>query len=293
MSLAHSLESPALFSFAVEVRKTEFDVRDSTANAISSGARPARESSNLDPAIAVRLCEQSKAMVMGYGWETGRAAGGMLGIPWYVSETRIATLLASSAAGSGTLEVWHVDPVKDDLRLASGYFGIWDEFRRISACTRFAKGSGLPGQVWESRRPILFQDLTESGTFLRAVAARAVGLEFGLGLPVDYPEGFGVAVLLSTRTAPIARSIDIWRLHGKSDIEHLHGLSLHSSQEMRYSSRAAAKSLALAAASQFSPLAIDYAAGNGAAQSTATASFGWAWPSRDTTGVVHVATLVN
>jgi hypothetical protein len=147
--------------------------------------------------------------------------------------------------------------------------------------------------VWESQQPILFQDLTESGTFLRAVAARAIGLEFGLGLPVEYPEGFGVAVLLSTRTTPIARSMDIWRLHGKSDIEHLHGISLHASPEMRHSSREAAQSLALAAASQFRPLAIDFAPVNGTGQSTATAAFGWAWPSRDATGVVHVATVVN
>jgi hypothetical protein len=247
----------------------------------------------LDPTIAARLCGQTKAMVTGYGWETGRTPGGMLGIPWFVLQAHSATLLVASSTGSGTLEVWHVDPESDELRLASGYFGIWDDFRRISASTHFAKGSGLPGRVWESRQPILFQDLTESGTFLRAVAARAVGLEFGLGLPVDYPEGFGVAVLLSTRTAPIARAIDIWRLHGKSDIEHLHGISLHESHAVRQSSRAAAQSLALAAAIPFRPLAVDLAAASSAGQSTATASFGWAWPSRDATGVVHVATLVN
>jgi hypothetical protein len=217
----------------------------------------------------------------------------MLGLPWYVLQAHSATLLVAGSAGSGTLEVWHVDPVSDELRLASGYFGIWDDFRRISASTHFTKGNGLPGRVWESQQPILFQDLTESGTFLRAVAARAIGLEFGLGLPVEYPEGFGVAVLLSTRTTPIARSMDIWRLHGKSDIEHLHGISLHASPEMRHSSREAAQSLALAAASQFRPLAIDFAPVNGTGQSTATAAFGWAWPSRDATGVVHVATVVN
>jgi len=70
-------------------------------------------------------------------------------------------------------------------------------------------------------------------------------------------------------------------------------MSVHESLAMRQSSREIAQSLALAAASQFRPLAIDLAAANGAGQSTVTASFGWAWPSRDATGVVHVATVVN
>jgi len=295
MSLAQSLQATGQFLSAAEVREFEPNAGDSAAATSASGAIPvsAASKSNLDPAIAVQLCGQTKPKVMSYGWETGRAAGGMLGIPWYVLQAPSATLLVAGSAGSGTLEVWHIDSVSDELRLASGYFGTWDDFRRISASTHFTKGNGLPGRVWESRQPILFQDLTESGTFLRAVAARAIGLEFGLGLPVEYPEGFGVAVLLSTRTAPLARSIDIWRLHGKSDIEHLHGMSVHESPAMRQSSREIAQSLALAAASQFRPLAIDLAAANGAGQSTVTASFGWAWPSRDATGVVHVATVVN
>jgi hypothetical protein len=295
MSFAHSLQALGPFSTAAEVREFVPNTPELATNALAPGALPLSGSSQslLDPTIAVQLCGQTQAKVMGYGWETGRAAGGMLGIPWHVLQAHSATLLVAGTAGSGTLEVWHVDPVSDELRLASGYFGIWDDFRRISASTHFTKGSGLPGRVWESRQPILFQDLTESGTFLRAVAARAIGLEFGLGLPVEYPDGFGVAVLLSTRTAPIARSIDIWRLHGKSDLEHLHGTSLHESPEMTHSSRGASQSLALAAALTFRPLAIDFAAVHRAGQSATTAAFGWAWPSRDATGVVHVATVVN
>lgn len=292
MSLAHSLRAPGPYLSAAEVREFEPHGPELPTSARSPSAASESSRSLLDPTIAVQLCRQTKAKVMGYGWDTGRAAGGMLGIPWHIQRAHAATLLVAGSAGSGALEVWHVDPVSEDLRLTSGYFGTWDDFRRISASTHFTKGSGLPGRVWESRQPILFQDLTESGTFLRAVAARAIGLEFGLGLPVEYPDGFGVAVFLSTRTAPIARSINIWRLHGKSDIEHLHGMSLHESPERAHSSREAAQSLALAAAAQFRPLAIDFAMLNEAPQST-TAAFGWAWPSRDATGVVHVATVVN
>jgi hypothetical protein len=76
--------------------------------------------SNLDPTIAAQLCGQTTAKVISYGWETGRAAGGMLGLPWYVLQAHSATLLVAGSAGSGTLEVWHVDPVSDELRLASG-----------------------------------------------------------------------------------------------------------------------------------------------------------------------------
>ncbi len=295
MSQAHSFALPGLFLAAMEVHTAEAETQIASAIAASSDSGVGSETSlsNLDPASARRLCNESEALVLGHGWETGQAVGGILGMPWYVEGKRTATLLAASAAFGGTLEVWHIDTEHEELRLASGYFGAWNEFRRISASTRFAKGSGLPGRVWESRTPTLFEELTESGAFLRADAARSIGLEFGLGLPVDYPDGFGVAVLLSTRTTPIARSVDIWRLHGKSEIEHLQGLSLCTSLEARNSVRAAAKSLALTSGSRFSPIAIDVDLAKEFAHSSLPAPSGFAWPSRDATGVVHVATLMS
>jgi len=118
MSLAQSLQATGQFLSAAEVREFEPNAGDSAAATSASGAIPvsAASKSNLDPAIAVQLCGQTKPKVMSYGWETGRAAGGMLGIPWYVLQAPSATLLVAGSAGSGTLEVWHIDSVSDELR---------------------------------------------------------------------------------------------------------------------------------------------------------------------------------
>lgn len=59
-----------------------------------------------------------------------------------------------------------------------------ESFRKASLEMTFAPGSGLPGQVWISKKPVWMSDVTQEGNFPRATAARAAGLKAGLGIPV-------------------------------------------------------------------------------------------------------------
>jgi hypothetical protein len=240
--------------------------------------------------MAERLWNALEATVLMTPAESGQNANAVLGIPWYIDATRSANLLLSNAGLGGTFEVWHVDPERDELRLSSGYFGKWEEFKRITALTRFHLGEGLPGRVWRTGCPVLLEDLSESKAFLRAAAAQSVGLQCGLGLPVRYASGAGVVTLLSSRTSPIGRSIDIWRMNSNSELEHLQGLVFATSAREHANALLVAQRLAIDAATQLAPSVLQ----PGTELATrASMQCGFAWPSRDDQGVIHVATVVG
>jgi diguanylate cyclase (GGDEF)-like protein/PAS domain S-box-containing protein len=59
-----------------------------------------------------------------------------------------------------------------------------EAFRQASLEMTFAPGSGLPGQVWISKKPVWMSDVTREGNFPRVTAAGPAGLKAGLGIPV-------------------------------------------------------------------------------------------------------------
>jgi len=58
------------------------------------------------------------------------------------------------------------------------------EFVDISRTTRFTRGVGLPGRVWESRQPAWIPDVAGDSNFPRAGAANRVGLHGAFALPI-------------------------------------------------------------------------------------------------------------
>ena len=66
----------------------------------------------------------------------------------------------------------------------------WDEtngseaFRMATKRTRFGRGIGLPGQVWESGRPELIPDIHEDDSFLRNKYFDDTGVKTGLAFPL-------------------------------------------------------------------------------------------------------------
>lgn len=82
------------------------------------------------------------------------------------------------------------------LELRSSYYGDLASFKAASAHVTFAPGVGLPGQVWASKRPILFADLADQSRFVRAKAAVAAGLVSGLGLPLFAGNGVSAVITL-------------------------------------------------------------------------------------------------
>lgn len=57
-------------------------------------------------------------------------------------------------------------------------------FRASSEATHFALGIGLPGRVWESKRPTWIEDITQDTNFPRIKVASAVGLKTAIGIPI-------------------------------------------------------------------------------------------------------------
>jgi PAS domain S-box-containing protein len=59
-----------------------------------------------------------------------------------------------------------------------------DDFERASRELVLKPGDGLPGQAWESGRPMWLGDAVEAGTFARAREAEQAGLHGGMAFPV-------------------------------------------------------------------------------------------------------------
>jgi PAS domain S-box-containing protein len=83
--------------------------------------------------------------------------------------------------------VWNIDRVSDELR----YVEVWHmpsvHAPRFVAATRegrFGRGTGLPGRVWSTGKPVWIPDVATDSNFKRAAAAIEDGLHIGFGFPI-------------------------------------------------------------------------------------------------------------
>ncbi len=114
---------------------------------------------------------------------------------------------------AGAIEIWRNQPeLSKDMVLDDSYYGaISNVFEFISRRTAFRKGSGLPGQVWESGLPLFMEDLGKGGRFLRADSAQKVGINRGFALPCTTTTGdHCVMAFLSALGTPLVRRFEIW-----------------------------------------------------------------------------------
>ena len=58
------------------------------------------------------------------------------------------------------------------------------KFRVASEGSHFRPGVGLPGRVWELKRPAWIEDVTQDPNFPRTKAAAKVGLKAAVGIPI-------------------------------------------------------------------------------------------------------------
>src|SRR5215467_47140 len=73
------------------------------------------------------------------------------------------------------------------LDLVSAWYcgdGELKPFRAVSEASHFEPGVGLPGRVWESKRPAWVENVTDDPNFPRSAAAQTAGLKTGVGIPI-------------------------------------------------------------------------------------------------------------
>ncbi len=182
-------------------------------------------------ALVGRVAVAMQPLVLNhFGGEPARAAliaeadiGAAVGVPLCRGGELAAVMVlycGSPRTRGGAIEVW--ERAGEELRLACGYYGAHDDFRRLSACLRFSGGVGLPGRVYREAQPVILSDLANSDDFMRAVAARSVGFTQGVGVPVF--RGATVATVLTMLSGvglPLARAFEVWRPDPADDRLHL------------------------------------------------------------------------
>lgn len=111
----------------------------------------------------------------------------------------------------GALELWGASPEGTNLILYDGYFGRAHGFEVEARETRFARGRGVPGKVWETSAPLILSSLVPEGRFLRHESADKVGFDRAVGLPCAAIDGAPwVLTLVSSCVSPVAGRIEYW-----------------------------------------------------------------------------------
>ena len=83
--------------------------------------------------------------------------------------------------------LWRVDAASGVLRCTDVWRGpqaLFPEFEALSRKLALVPGSGLPGRVWQERRPVWLRDVVNDPNFPRSGAALRDGLRAGLGFPI-------------------------------------------------------------------------------------------------------------
>ncbi|MCU0536180.1 MAG: EAL domain-containing protein [Hydrococcus sp. Prado102] len=108
-------------------------------------------------------------------------------------------------------EFWSIEQQTGVLRLVNS----WHlpspelfEFSEIAEQLFFSQGVGLPGWVWEVRKPIWISNLAQETNFLRTIIAERVGLRSAIGIPI-FCEGkiLGVMTLFNRKIQECDRDL--------------------------------------------------------------------------------------
>ena len=108
------------------------------------------------------------------------------------------------------IEYWVPSEDGSLLEFGGGLFGTAKRFAAISRSLCFGRGEGLPGQVWDSGRPIVLKELDDN-YFRRADAARAEGLTCGIAMPIFTLDKLSaVVIIFCGDDAAHAGAIELW-----------------------------------------------------------------------------------
>ena len=121
---------------------------------------------------------------------TQYAVTNLLAASWTLAE--VATELLEAMASSGDwafAAIWTYDEAADGLRCRN----VWHEaservkkFSDLSLVITLPEGQGLPGRVWNSKKPTWVYDVTRDPNFPRAPYAAAADLHGGFAFPLFF-----------------------------------------------------------------------------------------------------------
>ncbi|MEM9587779.1 MAG: GAF domain-containing protein [Planctomycetota bacterium] len=137
-----------------------------------------------------------------------------LAIPVYRDHrVRSVVILVSSVdpEAIGVFEVWVPVGQYEEAGLKSGYYSSLERFQNVSTFVRFERGSGLPGQVWQSLCGTVHDDLGNHPGFLRAAGASADALSAAIGIPVAGDDYVASVILINAVKTPMAQGFEVWR----------------------------------------------------------------------------------
>jgi PAS domain S-box-containing protein len=120
-------------------------------------------------------------------------------------ERLLPTLCAELDWDAATM--WQPEDCGGRLAHAGAWTSPGETVPALQADTRvrtFVRGEGLPGLVWQTREPVVVEDLWDDPPFLRPEAARADDLRTGVAFPVLRGDTvLGVCELLSRERRPV------------------------------------------------------------------------------------------
>ncbi|WP_435010874.1 PAS domain S-box protein [Tundrisphaera lichenicola] len=115
-------------------------------------------------------------------------------------EEAIPRLLRSlvESMGMDGGEYWRFDPEAGMLEIQEKWWlspSIEDDFGPLPGPVRYRPGFGVPGRIWEARRPLQIKELADGPVLCRRQMAARIGLQSGIGFPVtSESKAFGVMI---------------------------------------------------------------------------------------------------
>jgi hypothetical protein len=160
---------------------------------------------------ATILQEEPSELLTNLSRQCGASLTSVLAIPVFEQARIRGVVILGLGAGYGGTEIWSRDD-RDELSVTVACYSGLPSFEFMNRYVRFPKGSGIPGQIWQSGVPQLVQDLTSNEAFVRTFDNDPARLRAAIGIPVGYSHGFpaSILLLLSSEQTPLASAIELW-----------------------------------------------------------------------------------
>ena len=159
---------------------------------------------------AIVFDAETSRLLNQFGGDFDQQLGAIVALPTFRHNEVRGVLVLGLTTSFGAAEVWSRDD-RDELGIAAGHYCGLPSFEFITRYTRFPKGAGVPGAVWNSRRPKITQDLAKNSSFIRSFGNDPAEVSAAIGLPVGSISGFPacVVLLLQTVDSPLSRRTEV------------------------------------------------------------------------------------